>query len=145
MAFSDMLEILQQKNKEKIVFIKLGAFYIATGRDAVLLQSKLNLKCTCFKNNICKVGIPVNSIESYLSKLDKIKYSYIIYDYCKKEQELKVKYEKKGKCNKITEKNLNCLLCKGIGKYKEDEYMLAVEKLLQVSKQKGNKNDTSNK
>lgn len=140
MGFSNMLEILQQKNNEKIVLVKLGAFYIATGRDAVLLQSKLNLKCTCFKNNICKVGIPVNSIENYLPKLDKIKYSYIIYDYNKNEQELKVKYEKKGKHNKITEKNLNFLLCKGIGKYQDDEYMLAVRKLLQPNKQKGNEN-----
>lgn len=90
-----MLEILQQKNKGKIVFVKLGAFYIATGRDAVLLQVKLNLKCTCFKNNICKVGIPVNSIENYLPKLDKTKYSYIIYDYDKSKQELIMKYEKK--------------------------------------------------
>lgn len=119
--------------------MKLGAFYIATGRDAVLLQSKLNLKCTCFKDDICKVGIPVNSIEKYLPKLDKIKYSYIIYDYNKNEQELKVKYEKNGKCNKITEKNLNCIECKGVSKYKEDEYMLAVEKLLQSSQKKGNK------
>lgn len=111
--------------------VKLGAFYIATGRDAILLHSKLNLKCTCFKNNICKVGIPVTSIESYLPKLDKTRYSYIIYDYHKDEQELKVRYEQKGKCNKITEQNLNCSLCKGIGKYEEDEYMLAIKKLLQ--------------
>lgn len=101
MAFSDMLEILQQKEKGKIVFVKLGAFYIATGRDAILLQSKLNLKCTCFENNICKVGIPVNSIESYLLKLDKIRYSYIIYDYDKKltyENLMKAHYlSRKGK------------------------------------------------
>ncbi len=83
MSFSNMLEILQEKNKGKIVLIKLGAFYIATGQNAVLLYNKLELKCTCFKNNVCKVGIPINSLEKYIEKLDKIKYSYIIYDYNK--------------------------------------------------------------
>lgn len=52
---------------------------------------------------------------------------------------------KKGKYNKITEENLNCLLCKGIGKYQEDEYMQALEKLLRISRQKGRENETNNK
>ena len=69
MSFSKMLEILQERNEKKIVLIRLGMFYIATGRDAVLLHDKLNLKCTCFKNNICKVGIPVNSLEKYVENL----------------------------------------------------------------------------
>ena len=69
-----MLEILQAQNKEKIVLVRLGAFYIATGRDAILLHTRLNLKVTCFKNNICKVGIPVNSLDKYLEKIDKTKY-----------------------------------------------------------------------
>ena len=67
-----MLEILQDKDSSKVVLIKLGHFYIATGRDAVLLHKKLNLKCTGFKNNICKVGIPVNSLEMYMAKFQKI-------------------------------------------------------------------------
>ena len=47
-----MLEILKEKNKGKIVIIKLGAFYIATEEDAVFLHKKMDLKCNCFKNNI---------------------------------------------------------------------------------------------
>lgn len=117
MGFSNMLEILQEKNKGKIVLVKLGTFYIATGRDAILLNVKLNLKCTCYKNNICKVGVPVNSIDKYIEKLNKTKYSYVIYDYDKEQKELKLRYEKNGKINKITEKNNNCLFCKGIEKY----------------------------
>ena len=144
MGFSTMLEILQQKNKGKIVFIKLGVFYIATGRDALLLNTKLRLKCTCFKNNICKVGIPIHSIESYLPKLDKTKYSYIIYDYNKENQELTIKYEKNGKYNKIAEEYFNCLFCNGIGKYQDDAYMLALKNLLRTNQQKGQKNGTNN-
>ena len=89
MSFSQMLEILQDKDSSRVVLIKLGHFYIATGRDAVLLHKKLNLKCTCFKNNICKVGIPVNSLEKYVEKFNQMQYSYIIYDYDK--QVIKIK------------------------------------------------------
>ena len=33
MSFSNMLEILKQKNKGKIVIVKLGNFYIATEEE----------------------------------------------------------------------------------------------------------------
>ena len=89
MSFSQMLEILQDKDSSKVVLIKLGHFYIATGRDAVLLHKKWSLKCTCFKNNICKVGIPVNSLEKYVEKFNQMQYSYFIYDYDK--QVIKIK------------------------------------------------------
>ena len=84
MSFSNMLEILKQKNKGKIVIVKLGSFYIATEEDAVLLHDKLNLKCSCFKNNMCKVGFPINSLEKYIEKLNSIKHSYIIYNFDRK-------------------------------------------------------------
>lgn len=63
-------------------------FYIATGRDAVLLHDKLNLKCTCFTDNVCKVGIPVIAIDKYIEKLDKTGYGYVIYNYNKDKAEL---------------------------------------------------------
>ena len=126
MSFSNMLEILQERNRKKIVLIKQGAFYIATGRDAVLLHDKLNLKCTCFKNNVCKVGIPVTSIAKYMDRLDKSGYSYVIFDYDKTKHELKEIIKKQGRTTRLTNENLNCLKCKGISAYKEDEYLLAL-------------------
>ena len=80
MSFSTMLEILKEKEKGKIILIRLGAFYIAVGEDAVVLHKELQLKCTCFKNRICKVGFPVNSLEEYIEKLEKLPYGYIVYD-----------------------------------------------------------------
>ena len=136
-----MLEILQEKDKEKIVLIKLGLFYIATGRDAVLLHTKFNLKVTCFKNNMCKVGIPINSLDKYIEKLNKIKYSYVIYDFDKTKNELKVICTKEGRKNKITNKNVNCLVCKGTSEYKEDEYMLALVKMLERDKDEQTRSD----
>ena len=86
MSFSRMLELLKKKEKGKIVFVKLGNFYIATEEDAVILHKKLQLQCSCFKNNTCKVGFPVVALEKYIEKLDKIKYSYVIYAYNSKEK-----------------------------------------------------------
>ena len=56
-----MMELLQKKNKNKIVICNLGNFYISVGKDAVLLNKLLNLKVSCFKPEICKVGFPIVS------------------------------------------------------------------------------------
>ena len=63
MSFSQMINILRQKHKEEILLINVGAFYIAIEEDAVLLNNKLKLKCSCFQKNTCKVGVPINSLE----------------------------------------------------------------------------------
>lgn len=47
MSFSTMLELLQEKNNQKVVLVKSGIFYIATGKDAIFLNKVLKLKCTC--------------------------------------------------------------------------------------------------
>ena len=128
MSFSKMLEILQEKNGARIVLIKLGHFYIATGKDAVLLHNKFGLKCTCFKNNICKVGVPVTAIDKYIEKLDKTTYSYVVYDYIKEKKELKKIINRPGRACRLKNKNINCLKCKGIAAYEDDEYVLALNK-----------------
>lgn len=113
-----MLEILKEKNKGKIVIIILGAFYIATEEDAVFLHKKMNLKCNCFKNNICKIGFLVNALEKYIEKLNEINYLYIIYDIDDRKNELIEVCSKIEKKHKESNKNINCLSCKGINKYK---------------------------
>lgn len=64
MGFSKMMELLQQKNKGKIVFCNTGNFYIAIGKDAVLLNNLIDLKLSCLKQEICKVGFPINALEN---------------------------------------------------------------------------------
>ena len=92
MSFSSMLEILQEKNKESVVLIKLGVFYVATGKDAVFFNKELGLKCVCFKNQVCKIGIPEMRIEHYLRKLEKMNISYIVYHFDNKKEQLIEKY-----------------------------------------------------
>ena len=130
MSFSRMFDLLREKEQGKVVFVKCGHFYIAIEEDAVLLNDLLDLKCTCFRENTCKVGVPVNSIEKYISKLQELRYGYVVYDYDKTNIELRKISEGRGKENHVKNKNINCLVCKGISKYKEDRYLEAVNRLI---------------
>ena len=136
MSFSKMVEGLKERDKEKLLIIGLGAFYIAIGEDAVLLHEKLGLKCTCFKNHICKVGIPRNSIGKYIKEIEKLKYGYILYDYNSKNKRLLELSYKEGKKNKIMNKNINCLACMGASKYEEDDYSIALLEFIEELKRR---------
>ena len=74
-----MMELLQKKNDGKIVICNMGNFYISIGKDAILLNRLINLKVSCFKPEICKVGFPINSLEKYTDLLVQKRYSYIVY------------------------------------------------------------------
>ena len=50
MKLSDEIEKLQEKNEGKIILIKSGIFFIAIGKDAVVLHDVLGLKTTCMKD-----------------------------------------------------------------------------------------------
>ena len=60
--------------------------------------------------NICKIGFPVNALEKYTEKLNETGYAYVIYDYDSSKVELKEILRKNGKCNKIEDKKINCIL-----------------------------------
>lgn len=38
MSYSQMVDLLRKENKNEIVFVKTGAFYIAVEEDAVLMR-----------------------------------------------------------------------------------------------------------
>ncbi len=63
MEYLEMVEKIKQIYPNRIVLMSCGAFYIATGEDAVILNKKLNLKVSCVKKYICKVGVPKSAIE----------------------------------------------------------------------------------
>lgn len=142
MSFSNMLEILQEKNKGKIVLIKLGVFYIATGADAVYLNKQFKLKCICFKKGECKIGIPESRLSFYVTKLESMDMGYIVYNFNNKEQKLYVEYENNGKYHNEKQKNKNCLICKGIRMYEDDKYLNAVQKLFEEEEENDGKETT---
>ena len=97
MSFGKMVELLQQKDKEKIILVNSGSFYIARGKDAVLLHNILNLKVNCMEAEICKIGFPLNSLEKYTKLIEEEQYSYIVYNYDNKLGKLDIIKKYNGK------------------------------------------------
>src|SRR5574344_2026324 len=114
MKFLDIVEELQKvkENEGKIIIVRCGAFFVGIGKDALVLSTLLNLKTTCIKRKICKVGIPLNSILKYTELLEQIGHSFIIYDYDKDTKKYSLKYEFKGKPVSEKEKCFDCEKCK---------------------------------
>ena len=132
MSFSKMIELLQNKEKGKIILVNSGNFYIARGKDAVLLHNVLNLKVNCLETEVCKVGFPLNSLEKYTKLIEEKQYSYIVYNYDSKLEKLNIlKYYNGKYLNEINEEKLNCYICTNTVKiYKKNyKYIKAVANL----------------
>ena len=114
MTFSNKIYELQGKYPQDVILIKNGIFFIAVGRDALFLNEKLKLKCTCFGNEICKVGFLVKSAENYINNMKKMGISFRMYILNEnKDEELIFKNEgnisnpynlKSNKCNECSKK-----------------------------------------
>lgn len=121
MKFKEKIIKLKEQNKGKIIIVRNGAFYIAIGNDAILLNKLLDLNCTCFAKGICKVGFPKKCIEKYSNKLRETGYGYYIYDYEDDEFILKEIYCRQSPKPKKVLKNIeerNNFDCKSCPKYK---------------------------
>ena len=150
MGFSKMIELLQTKEKGSIVLVNAGNFYIARGKDAILLHNLLDLKVSCLEPEICKVGFPLNSLEKYTKLIEEKNYSYIVYNYDSKLGKLKVIKKYKGMhINTETEERLNCYICSNTVKMykKTDPYINAVANLYEeeFNKQKEEKTEEKKK
>lgn len=139
MSFGKMVELLQRKDKGKIILVNSGSFYIARGKDAVLLHNILNLKVNCMEAEICKIGFPLNSLEKYTQLIEKEQYSYIVYNYDNKIGKLKIIKKYNGKKLKpIEEEKINCYICTNTVKMykKNDKYIQAVADLYEEENKK---------
>ena len=148
MSFGKMVELLQRKDNGKIILVNSGSFYIARGRDAVLLHNILNLKVNCMEAEICKIGFPLNSLEKYTQLIEQEQYSYIVYNFDNKIGKLNITKKYNGKkLNTIEEEKLNCYICKNTVKMykKNDKYIQAVADLYEEEYQKQEKETKLNK
>lgn len=139
MSFCKMIELLRSKEKGKIILINAGAFYIAIGRDAVLLHNILDLKVNCMEIETCKVGFPINSLNKYTKLIQEKEYSYIVYKYDNKNSKLEIIKKFKGnKLNHIEKDNINCYICSNTVKMykKTDKYLQAVVNLYEEENKK---------
>ena len=111
MKFYEIVKELQKENKGKIVLIRNGIFYCGIGKDAVLMNNVLGYIPVCFKENVCKCGIPVNGIEIAIPKMLRSGLGYVIYDYNKKEKTYKKIVELKGNYIDSKDNNIGCSNC----------------------------------
>ncbi len=128
MSFKEMIEGLKEQNEGNTILIRNGQFYIAIGNDALFLHRLLGLKCTCFSKGVCKVGIPITSIDKYIPKLINSGYRFSIYDF-----DGNTITEKEGKISEIenveVQDNLGCEKCIHYKvKKNDDKYKLALLK-----------------
>ena len=148
MSFSKMIELLQNKDKGKIILINSGAFYIARGKDAVLLNKILDLKVNCMETEICKVGFPKNSLEKYTKLIQEKGYSYIVYNFDTNTSKLTILNKYNGnKLNNTEENKLNCYICSNTVKMykKNDKYIQAVADLYKEEQEIEEKNKIKEK
>lgn len=139
MGFCKMIELLQEKEKGKIIFCNAGNFYIAIGKDAVLLNKLIGLKLSCLKQEVCKVGFPINALEKYTELLSEKGYSYIVYFFNQKKEKLEIVTQYNGRYkNDIKDEKMNCYTCtQGKKAYKKtDKYILAVANLYEEEQSK---------
>ncbi len=129
MSFSDMMEVLKEENKGRIVLCNNGSFYIAVGNDAITLNKELGLKLTCMRYGMCKVGFPIEALEKYVGLLIETKYSFIVYDFNSKKEELSIIMSALGRrLNLETSKN-KCFNCEKSKNKKIDKYTHALIKM----------------
>ena len=143
-----MVELLQRKDKGKIILVNSGNFYIARGRDAVLLHNILNLKVNCMEAEICKIGFPLNSLDKYTQLIEKEQYSYIVYNYDNKIGRLNIIKKYNGnKINTIKKEKINCYICTNTIKMykKNDIYIQAVANLYEEESKKEKKENKTAK
>ena len=131
--YYEIVKKLQEENKGKIVLVRNGIFYCAIGKDAVLLHNILGYIPVCFKEGVCKCGIPTNGIEIAIPRLIRSGYGFIIYDYEKENKTTKEILRIEGRYVDEKENNINCKKC-WYNKNKEkklEEYSKTLSKLIQ--------------
>lgn len=70
---------IKAENENCIVLIKSGAFYVALGIDAYILNDILGLKLLDISNTK-KVGVPVNSIKKYINLMQDYDVPYVVVE-----------------------------------------------------------------
>ncbi|MBP3597397.1 MAG: hypothetical protein J6J60_08395 [Clostridia bacterium] len=118
MKFTEEVEKLQKKYPNSIILVKNGIFFVAIGKDAIILNKELALKVTCMKEGLCKVGFLVKNVDNYIKKLQDKEISFMLYTIDKATNNIDLIYENKAK-DMIEERQ--CLDCKNCKQKKESD------------------------
>lgn len=99
----------------------------------MLIHDVLGYMPVCFKEGVCKCGVPVNAVEKVIPKMLRSGYGYVFYDYKKEEKSYKEILELKGKYVDSLENNISCDKCwYGKNRLKStEEYVEELGKLME--------------
>ena len=136
MNYLELMKKLNEENKGYIVLMRSGVFLTAIGKNAIKLSEIFGLKLLCITEGICKCSIPANSLDKYIIKFQKSRYSFLIYDYNKngfKDSNEKYKLISKidGLLNEENREHLNCEECW----YNQNKRVKTIEKAMQILEQ----------
>lgn len=143
MKFAKIVEEFQnrEENKGKVILARCGVFMVAIGKDAIFLHKVLRLKVTCLKSGVCKTGIPVSHTLTYADLMEKMGYSYAIYDYDSENKKCELKYTFNGTPNPEREKCMDCKNCKYYKKHGSFDNIYLFDLLEQRQKEQENQEE----
>lgn len=72
-----------------------------------MLNNLIDLKLSCLKQEICKVGFPINALEKYTELIAEKEYSYIVYFFNQEKEELEIIMQYEGKNNNEIKEKVN--------------------------------------
>ena len=133
MNYLELMKELNEENKGYIVLMKSGVFLTAIGKNAIKLSELFGLKLLCITDGICKCSIPTNSLDKYIVKFQKSRYSFLIYDYNKNgfkdnNENYKLISRIDGLLNEENREHLNCDECW----YNKNKRVKTLEKAMQI-------------
>lgn len=95
MSLLDKIMEVKEKNEGKICIFRQGVFYVVIGDDACILTERVGLKKICYCKGVCKVGIPINTINRYMQVFKRLKLNFCVFDYTEKLGEYEFMYSEK--------------------------------------------------
>lgn len=130
MKFCEEVEKLQRENEGSVILVKSGIFFVAIGKDAVILNRELDLQLTCMKKELCKVGFLVKNAEKYIEIMKSKEISFKMYIIDVKKGKIEKLLENIGKNMKEVKANVNCSKCSR----KKDTDEDIIERLREIGK-----------
>lgn len=74
------IEIIKEIHKDKIVLLKIGTFYNAYFKDAIILNYLFDYKLKKLEKNISNCGFPASGINNVKYLLEQKNISYVLVD-----------------------------------------------------------------
>lgn len=80
MKVENSVKMFKETYADSIVFVKVGSFFHAYGKDSYILSYLFNYQLKNFQNNHSTCGFPISSLDKVSSRLEQLEINYIALD-----------------------------------------------------------------